>query len=94
LPAALKPVSNYEVFYITSHFTLHYPLLLAPLSSDDKDEIVAKKLRIVASFIDIWLARRLWNLKSITYDTMQYAVFTIIKEIRGKSLEELVEDCA
>jgi hypothetical protein len=39
-------------------FTLQYPLLLAPLTPDDKAETIARKIRVVATFLDILLARR------------------------------------
>ena len=34
-------------------FTLQYPLLLAPLTPDDKAETIARKIRVVATFLDI-----------------------------------------
>jgi uncharacterized protein with ParB-like and HNH nuclease domain len=80
-----------EVFYNSQHgFTLQYPLLLAPLNPDDNQSIINQKIRIVASFLDIVLARRLWNFRTITYNTMQYAMFLIMLEIRRKSPEQLV----
>jgi uncharacterized protein with ParB-like and HNH nuclease domain len=80
-----------EVFYNAQHgFTLQYPLLLAPLNPDDEDQVVKQKIRLVASFIDILLARRLWNFRNITYNTMQYAMFVVMRDIQGKSPVELV----
>lgn len=70
-------------------FTLQYPVLLAPLSPDDSAEVVDRKLRITATYIDILLARRLWNFRSIAYNTMQYAMFLVMRDIRDKTPEEL-----
>jgi uncharacterized protein with ParB-like and HNH nuclease domain len=79
-----------EVFYNAQHnFTLQYPLLLAPLNPDDEPQVVNRKIRLVASFLDIVLARRLWNFQNITYDTMQYAMFVVMRDIQGKSPTEL-----
>ncbi len=79
------------VFYNAQQdFTLQYPLLLASLKTSDSSEEVDRKLRIVASFVDILLARRLWNFKSISYSTMQYSIFLVMKSIRGKSSSKLV----
>lgn len=79
-----------EVFYNAQHnFTLQYPLLLAPLNPDDDPQVVNRKIRLVASFLDIVLARRLWNFQNITYDTMQYAMFVVMRDIQGKSPTEL-----
>ena len=51
-----------------------------------------KKLAIVSSYIDIMLARRVWNFKSISYSNRQYNMYIlIILKIRNKSIEELSE---
>lgn len=70
-------------------FTLQYPVLLAPLSPDELTPEVDRKLRVVAAYIDILLARRLWNFRSIAYNTMQYAMFLVMRDIRGKGAEDL-----
>jgi hypothetical protein len=73
-----------HVFYNAEHgFTLQYLLLLAPLRPDDTEEVDRKKLRLVARFVDILLAWRLWNFRSIAYSTMQYAMFIVMRDIRG-----------
>lgn len=70
-------------------FTLQYPVLLAPLTSEDSWADADRKLRVVAAYIDILLARRLWNFRSIAYNTMQYAMFLVMRDIRGKTPEDL-----
>jgi len=50
---------------------------------------VDRKLKIVAAYIDILLARRLRNFRSIAYNTMQYAMFLVMRDIRGKDPEDL-----
>ncbi|MBA7498366.1 hypothetical protein ES704_01101 [subsurface metagenome] len=72
-------------------FTLQYPLLLAPLCEADNEEDIQRKLYIVSSYVDIIIARRIWNFKSITYSTMQYSVFNVMKEIRNKPVDELAD---
>ncbi len=73
-----------------NNFTLQYPVLLAPLVRTDSEEESLCKLRIVASFLDILIARRIWNWKSTNYSTMQYNMFQlVILKIRGKSATEL-----
>jgi len=81
-----------SVFYNAQHgFTLQYPLLLAPLTPSDDQQTVDRKLRVVAAFVDILLARRLWNFRTIAYSTMQYAMFLVMRETRGKPLRDLVQ---
>lgn len=75
-----------------NNFTLQYPVLLAPLRQSDSEEEILCKLRIVASYIDILVARRIWNWKSTSYSAMQYNMFKlVILQIRGKSSSELAE---
>lgn len=70
-------------------FTLQPTILLAPITPDDSDELIDQKLAITSSFIDIWLVRRLWNFRSIAYSTVQYTVFTVVRDIRGRAPDEL-----
>lgn len=79
-----------HVLYNAQHgFTLQYMLLLAPLKPDDSEAVVNQKLRLVGRFIDILLTWRLWNFRSIAYSTMQYAMFIVMRDIRGLALEPL-----
>jgi hypothetical protein len=72
-----------------ANFTLQYPLMLAPIDATDPDEVGWRKAKVVATFVDILIARRLWNGKSIDYNTMQYAMFLALKEVRGRSAKTL-----
>jgi hypothetical protein len=89
--ASLKRIESYEIVYANSwmDFTLQYPLLLAPLKTSDNESLRLRKVQIVASFVDILVARRLWNYRSIAYSTMQYAMFLVMRDIRGKGVGEL-----
>lgn len=79
-----------EVYFnAQNNFTLQYPLLLAPLKVGDGEETLRTKIRIVGSYLDILIARRVWNWRDISYSTMQYAMFLVMREIRGMSVEEL-----
>jgi len=73
-----------HIFYNAQHgFTLQNMLLLAPLTPDDDAATVNSKLVITARYIDILLTWRLWNFRSIAYSTMQYAMFLVMRDIRG-----------
>jgi len=82
--AAEAEVEGLEAIRYNAHrgFTLQYQLLLAVLRVDDPPEIVTKKLGLVADFVDIVLARRVWNFKSIAYSNMLYWAFTVMRDIR------------
>lgn len=76
------------------NFTLQYPLLLAPLDLSDDDSTTARKMRIVADYIDILITRRIWNFRAIDYSTMQYAMFSTVPEIRGLDADSLAAKLA
>lgn len=76
-------------FNAKHNFTLQYPVLLAPLSVDDAEGEAVRKLRVVAAYLDILIHRRIWNWRAIDYSTMQYAMFLVMRDIRGKSAPEL-----
>lgn len=78
-----------RVRYNAEHnFTLQYPVMLAPLCVDDTEDEALRKLRVVAAYVDILINRRIWNWRAIAYSTMQYAMFLVMREIRGKSAED------
>lgn len=90
--ASLKPEEGLEPVYHVAcfNFSLQYPLLLAPLRVTDTPDIVTRKVRAVAIFLDILLARRAVNYLSMTFGAMSYAVFLILRDVRGKELADLV----
>jgi Protein of unknown function DUF262/Domain of unknown function (DUF4268)/Protein of unknown function (DUF1524) len=72
-------------------FTLQTQVILAPISPDDDPEEVRKKIALVADFLDIWLARRVWNFRTISYSSVRYTIFNLTKDLRGRSVESLSE---
>ena len=90
--AAETLTEGLEVIYYNAqnNFTLQYPVLLAPLVRTDTEAEILRKLRIVATFLNILIARRIWNWKSTSYSAMQYNMFQlVILNIRGKSAAAL-----
>lgn len=91
--AAEKLTDGLEAIHFNAqnNFTLQYPVLLAPLTRSDNEDTILRKLRIVSTYLDILIARRIWNWKSTDYSTMQYNMFQlVIRNIRGKQVSELV----
>jgi uncharacterized protein with ParB-like and HNH nuclease domain len=79
------------VFYNAhNEFTWQNTVLLAPLNVDDPDETIRRKIAVTASYLDIWLMRRVVNYVRVGYSPASYAMYLLCNEIRGKSLEELV----
>lgn len=71
---------------------LQHMVLLAPLRKEEATDkaSILRKLRIVSSFLDILIARRLWNGKRVGYDTMRDRMFDLTRQIRRKSIPELI----
>jgi hypothetical protein len=70
-------------------FTLQDQLLLAPLRVSDSPATIDRKLELVRRFADILLAWRIWNFRATDYSTMQYAMFTVMRQVRGLGVEDL-----
>ena len=87
----LTPGLERVLYNAQNNFTLQYTVLLAPLRVTDSDSDIQAKLRIVAAFIDILITRRIWNFRAVDYSTVQYTMFLVLNEIRGKSANEIGE---
>ena len=72
-------------------FTLQTQALFASLSPDDSPEDIQRKISLVADFLDIWLARRVWNFRTISYSSVKYTLFNLSKELRGRGVASLAE---
>ena len=72
-------------------FTLQDQLLLAPLRIDDDQATINRKFEVVGRFADILLAWRIWNFRATDYSTMQYAMFNVMRDIRGLAVPELAK---
>ena len=89
--ASLAMVPNLEYVYYNAYndFTLQFPLLLAPLRIEDDEETITKKLRLVSSYLDIYIARRLVNYRRLGYSALSYTMFNLVKRIRDLDHTEL-----
>ena len=74
-----------------SKFTLQFPVLLSSLNPGDSDSIALPKLRAISAYLDILIHRRFWNGRSIAYSTMSYAMFQLMRKLRDKDANEIVE---
>ena len=72
-------------------FTLQTQALFASLSPDDSPEELQRKVALVADFLDIWLARRVWNFRTISYSSVKYTLFILTKELRERGVANLAE---
>jgi len=70
-------------------FTLQTQLLLAALEPDQDDDDIHRRVALVSDFLDIWLARRVWNFRTISYSSVRYTLFTLTKEVRQRDTASL-----
>ncbi len=81
-----------RVVYYNAHndFTWQNTVLLASLIETDDDETVDRKLAVTATYLDIWLMRRVVNYVRVGYSSVSYAMWLLCRDIRRKPLLELV----
>lgn len=92
LKAGLQYETGLEAIFYNAHneFTWQNTVLLASLISTDGDEIVRRKLAIVATYLDIWIMRRAVNYVRVTYASSGYAMYLLCNAVRGKPIPELI----
>ena len=81
-----------EAIYYNAHndFTWQSTVLLAPLVETDDDETVRRKLAVAATYLDIWVMRRVANYIRVGYSSVSYAMWLLCRDIRRKPLPDLV----
>lgn len=93
LEAGRQYTPGLAAVYYNAHndFTWQSTVLLAPLVETDDADTVRRKLAVTATYLDIWLMRRAVNYIRVGYSSVSYAMFLLCRDIRRKSVPELVE---
>ena len=81
---------SFVFFNADRNFTLQYQLLLAAVDRDDTQDIIKKKIIIIAAFIDQYITRRVLNYKAVDYSTIKNAIFNLTKKVRKLEVNTLV----
>lgn len=81
--------TKYIYYNSQVNFTLQPQLLLAPICYDDSWETITEKMNLVARFIDLLITARVTNYRSVDYSTIKNYVFTVSKDIRRCTTNEL-----
>ncbi|WP_308009481.1 DUF262 domain-containing HNH endonuclease family protein [uncultured Fusobacterium sp.] len=66
-------------------FTLQSMLILSAIELSDSNEIIDKKIKMVSTFIDIFIVRSIVNYKLLGYSGVVYRIFNYVKKIRENS---------
>jgi hypothetical protein len=93
LDASRNYTKGLEAVFYNAHndFTWQNTVLLAPLVTTDDDETVRQKIAVTATYLDIWLMRRVVNYIRVGYSSASYSMWLLCKDIRRKSLADLVD---
>lgn len=92
LDASSTYTPGLESIFYNAHngFTWQNTVLLAPLEQTDAEEIVTRKLQAMATFLDIWVMRRVTNYISVNYSNTSYRMFLLCGDVRRLPLPALV----
>jgi len=63
--------------------------LTAPINMTDDLETVNKKLQLVSRYLETFLVFRSVNYRTLSYSSIRYAMFSLIKDIRDKNVGDL-----
>ena len=84
-----------EIVFLASKWniaaSLTYPLILGAVNIFDDEPTIIKKINIIYQFLDVFTVTRMVNYKSITQTAIRYTIYSLVKEVRNKSVEELSE---
>jgi uncharacterized protein with ParB-like and HNH nuclease domain len=69
--------------------SLSFPLMLASLKSTDSPDVTRQKINLVARFLETFGVLRSINFRKFGASSIRYTMYSLVKEIRGKSLDEL-----
>ena len=87
--SAFSEDTKYIYYNSQVNFTLQPQLLLAPICYDDSWQTITEKMNPVARFIDLLITARVTNYRSVDYSTIKNYVFTVSKDIRRCTTNEL-----
>lgn len=93
LEASRSYTRGLEPVFYNSHndFTWQSTVLMAPLNVGDDDAIVRRKIAATAKYLDIWIMRRTVNYIRVGYSSVSYAMWSLCRDIRGKTLPDLID---
>ena len=83
--------TKYVYYNAQVNFTLQPQLLLAPICYEDSWPVITEKMNLTARFIDVLIASRVMNYRSVDYSTIKNFVFNVTKDIRMVDIPTLKE---
>ena len=62
---------------------------MSSINKLDNEETIQQKLKAVSTFIDILIVTRAINYKGSSQSFLRYLIYTLVKDIRNKTIDEL-----
>lgn len=87
----LTPGWEHVYYNAITGLTLQYLPIMAAVTPDDNQDTFRKKTKIIAAFLDVFVARRMVNFRNFGYSTVSYTIFNLARDVRNKDLDALKE---
>lgn len=81
-----------NVFYVSERglaTSIFYPLLMAPITTNDDEKTITKKIALVSKYLEMFVVFRSVNYKKYSQSSIRYSMYSLVKELRNKDVDEL-----
>ena len=85
----MRPGFEHVFYNATTGLTLQFLPIMAAVTPDDDADTFRAKTRLVASYLDVFISRRMVNFRNFGYSTIVYSIFLLAKAVRNKDLDSL-----
>ncbi len=95
MQARQRQIEGLEFIYYNAQYSvaesLSFPLYLAVVSESENEELIKKKINLVAQYIECVVVRRVVNYSSVVHTVLRYNFYNLIKIIRNSSFDYLLD---
>jgi uncharacterized protein with ParB-like and HNH nuclease domain len=84
---------QFQFVYYNAHldFNLQIQAIMSAVDIHDSSDDINRKINIVSCFFDMYIMFRIVNYNSVTYSSTLYRAFNITKDIRNKSVGDILQ---
>ena len=84
---------QFQYVYYNAHrdFNLQIQAIMSAVDIHDSSDDINRKINIVSYFFDMYIMFRIVNYTSVTYSSTLYRAFHITKDIRNKSVNDILQ---
>lgn len=83
--------AGYEEVFYNANRDLNYQimLILSTVCNDDSTDIIDKKIKMTAKFVDDFASIRIFNNKKVNWNTNKYILFKVMRDVRNKDIKTI-----